>query len=160
MRRACAAVAAALLVTSNPPALLADATAFLGSHPGPEGGSLRGAALGISLRVLGLEFEYADTVRAGDAEAPSLRSGMVNLLLETPRRPPRPQIYASVGGGVYRERGAATAGAGFARSAGGGIKIPLPGPLRLRVDYRVFSLRGSARGGLPQRIYAGVNLAF
>ena len=156
MRRACAAATAFLLTVGAQPAL-ADATVFIGSQRASEGGSLRGAALGISLVVLGLEFEYAETRPARAADGLVRRSGMLNLLLQTPRRAARVQFYAAVGGGLYREGDAAT---GFARNAGGGIRIPLLGPLDLRVDYRVFHRGWSSRGDLPQRIYAGVNLAF
>jgi hypothetical protein len=40
------------------------------------------------------------------------------------------------------------------------VKINLAGPLRLRVDYRVFNLHGSPRHTPVQRWYAGVNLKF
>ena len=43
---------------------------------------------------------------------------------------------------------------------GGGIKIPVAGPMRARVDYRVFNLKGHPRHSTIHRIYAGLNLAF
>ena len=43
---------------------------------------------------------------------------------------------------------------------GGGAKIRLVGPLRLRLDYRVFNLHGSPKFKNPQRFYAGINLSF
>ena len=43
---------------------------------------------------------------------------------------------------------------------GGGVKINLAGPLRVRIDYRVFTLRGNPQHTNVQRIYAGLNLAF
>jgi hypothetical protein len=42
----------------------------------------------------------------------------------------------------------------------GGAKISLAGPLRLRVDYRIFNLHGSPRHNPVQRWYAGINLKF
>ena len=45
-------------------------------------------------------------------------------------------------------------------NTGGGVKINLAGPLRARVDYRVFNLKGNPRHNNVQRIYAGLNLAF
>ena len=46
-------------------------------------------------------------------------------------------------------------------TVGGGVKMNLLGPLRLRLDYRVFTLRGSdVRHSKPQRFYAGLNLKF
>ena len=38
--------------------------------------------------------------------------------------------------------------------------MSLFGPLRLRLDYRVFTLQGSPRHSKPQRFYAGLNLKF
>jgi hypothetical protein len=40
------------------------------------------------------------------------------------------------------------------------MKVRLAGPVRLRLDYRVFNLRGSPRYSTPQRFYAGLNLSF
>jgi hemolysin activation/secretion protein len=85
---------------------------------------------------------------------------MINLLVQAPRRITGVQLYASLGAGLYQERGGPTAATNVASGAGGGIRIPLLGPFGLRVDYRVFSLRGSGLDPPLQRIYAGVNLAF
>ena len=38
--------------------------------------------------------------------------------------------------------------------------MTLAGPLRLRLDYRVFTLQGTPRHSKPQRFYAGLNLKF
>ena len=152
--RACTITAALLLATAGPRPALADATVFAGTQRSPSRGALGGVALGISLPVGGIEFEYAE---ARTADGP-LRSGLVSLLLRAPREAARLQIYASVGGGVYRGRGSENGG--LAGSVGGGILIPLPGALGVRIDYRVLGLRRSGRGDRPQRIYAGVNLAF
>jgi adenylate kinase len=44
---------------------------------------------------------------------------------------------------------------------GGGVKMNLAGPLRLRLDYRVFTFRGEdVRHARPQRFYVGLNLKF
>ena len=48
----------------------------------------------------------------------------------------------------------------FASDFGGGVKIRLVGPLRVRVDYRVFKLTGSPLVDTYHRFYAGANLAF
>ena len=154
--RASAAATALLLATAGSQPALADATLFAGAHRSPSGGVLGGVALGVSLPVGGIEFEFAE---ARTVKGP-LRSGMVSLLLRTPREPARLQLYASVGGGLYQDRGAANGSAGLAGSVGGGILIPLPGPFGVRLDYRVLGLRRSGRAERPQRVYAGVNLAF
>ena len=49
---------------------------------------------------------------------------------------------------------------GLLLNNGGGVKINIAGPLRVRIDYRVFTLRGNPRHTNVQRIYAGMNLAF
>ena len=45
-------------------------------------------------------------------------------------------------------------------NVGGGVKWTLAGPLRLRLDYRIFTLQGDPRHPRPQRFYAGLNLKF
>ena len=45
-------------------------------------------------------------------------------------------------------------------NTGGGVKISVLGPLRARLDYRVFKLRGAPLYSTVHRFYAGVNLGF
>ena len=95
--------------------------------------------------------------------APTVRTGMLNVLVQTPRGVvPKTQLYATIGGGVFRERFDALdiqeTGAGT--NVGGGAKIELVGPLRLRLDYRVFKFTGDAVHKNPQRFSVGLNLAF
>ncbi len=85
---------------------------------------------------------------------------MGNGLLQTPIPIAGLQFYATAGGGVYRERLATLSETNVGVNVGGGVKMSLLGPLRLRVDYRVFTLRGSPLHGNTQRIYAGLNLKF
>ena len=148
-----------ILIAAARPAL-ADATAFIGSAPAPEGGSVRGAALAISLSVVGFEFEYSETRPDSAGGGIMTRSGMLNVLVETPGRAGGVRFYATFGGGVYHERPGSAETTNAGGNAGGGVKIPLLGPFRLRLDYRAFRLRGSARRGPSQRFYAGVNLRF
>ena len=49
---------------------------------------------------------------------------------------------------------------GFAPNSGGGVKVNLAGPVRLRVDYRVFKLGSGALYSPAHRVYAGINLKF
>ena len=51
-----------------------------------------------------------------------------------------------------------TMGIGF--NTGGGVKVSLAGPIRLRVDYRVFKLGSGALHSPTHRFYAGLNLKF
>jgi opacity protein-like surface antigen len=85
---------------------------------------------------------------------------MGNGLLQTPIPIAGMQFYATAGGGVYREALNDESETHVGITVGGGVKMNLAGPLRLRLDYRVFTLQGSPRHSKPQRFYAGVNLKF
>ena len=63
-------------------------------------------------------------------------------LVQTPRGVLPLQLYGTVGAGGYRERYSPfdENEYGFGTNLGGGAKINLVGPLRLRVDYRIFRL--------------------
>ena len=136
----------------------ADLTVFAG-HSAPEHGIL-GAALGVSLRRVGLEFEYAGTSPTRPDTNPPRQTALFNLTVNAPLdRIRRFQIYGAVGGGLYRERAGTRAETRPAASAGGGVRIALRGPLRLRIDYRLLALRG-ATGRRPRRLYAGLDVPF
>lgn len=144
-----------------PSAATADATAFIGVNTTPSNRTTTGLAVGITVLVIGIEFEYASTREDLSRDAPALRTGMGNLLVQTPVAVSGLQFYGTAGAGFYRERlepGHQETNVGV--NLGGGVKMSLLGPLRLRLDYRVFSLRGSALHTRPQRIYAGLNLSF
>lgn len=149
-----AALAAIFLVAA--PAR-ADITAFWGFSPTPETRSARGFSAGVNLVVFGFEFEMSNTAEDLVKGAPSLTTGMLNGLVQTPTRV---QLYLTAGGGFFRERLAGEGETLVGTNIGGGVKMPLVGPLRLRLDYRVFNLRGSPLYPNPQRFYAGVNLGF
>ena len=85
---------------------------------------------------------------------PSLRTTSGNVFVQTFGLPGF-QLYLTTGGGIYRERLGNDQETAFLLNNGGGAKINLAGPLRARVDYRVFSLRGNPRHTTVQRIYAG-----
>jgi len=138
----------------------ADITGFIGSATSPTSRLVRGVAVGAGLLVLGFEFEYADAVEDENGGAPSLRTGMGNVLLQTPLAIKGFQPYFTTGGGVYHERQGDDSSTDVGMNVGGGVKITLAGPLRVRVDYRVFTLRGSPRVSPVHRFYAGVNLNF
>ena len=138
----------------------ADLTVFIGANTTPANRSVRGASYGGGLLVVGWEFEYADTTDNATIGAPSLRTGSGNLLLQLPVPIFGFQPYFTTGGGFYRETLANQSDTSFAPNIGGGVKISLVGPLRLRVDYRSFRLGGGALYSPAHRIYAGVNLGF
>jgi opacity protein-like surface antigen len=144
-----------------PTAAYADATLFLGANTSPANRATKGVALGAGLLIIAFEFEYADTTDDAAARAPALKTGMGNVLLQTPVAFAGVQPYVTVGGGVYKEEmGTAIDNIGFGMNTGGGVKISLVGPIRLRVDYRVFSFKSGALTTPAHRIYAGLNLKF
>lgn len=151
------ALAVALLV---PAAASADVTGFIGTNRTPASRTVKGFAVGTGLLVAGFEFEYADTKEDPLQSAPKLRTFMFNGLAQTPIPIARMQFYATAGGGFYRETLNETSETHVGINVGGGVKLTLAGPLRLRFDYRVFTLRGTPLHSKPQRFYAGINLKF
>lgn len=153
------ALLAALLGLCADPAF-ADLTVFAGrTATAPR--TAVGAALGLPLEPFGLEFEYAGMPADQVAGAPALQTGLVNLMVGTPLRTGRRiQVYASVGGGAYRERREAHTRTGLAVGAGGGAYVRLAGPVRARVDYRLLAFRGEAHHRRLGRAYAGLDVAF
>jgi hypothetical protein len=160
MRITRAIAAAALLCALSPAAAFADVTAFIGANTTPANRQVRGAAGGISLLIVAFEFEYAFTPDDPSASAPSLKTGMGNVLLQTPFPVAGFQPYVTGGGGIYNESLGAHSDTSIGTNAGGGVKLTLIGPLRLRVDYRVFKLGSGALNSPAHRVYAGLNLNF
>lgn len=152
--------AAFVLVMGFAAPAFADATVFIGSTATPTNRPVKGLALGAGLLVVGFELEIADTGETVVEAAPSLRTGMGNVLLQTPIPVAGMQFYFTTGGGVYRERLGTRQETHFGVNTGGGAKISLLGPLRARIDYRVFKLRGEPLHSVVHRVYAGLNLAF
>jgi hypothetical protein len=86
-----------------PASAYADATLFLGANTSPANRTAKGFALGAGLLIIGFEFEYSDTTDDLASRAPSLKTGMGNLLLQTPGAFFGIQPYYTVGGGMYHE---------------------------------------------------------
>ena len=144
-----------------PSVAFADFTAFLGVNPTPTNRVVTGLSGGVGLLIVGFEFEYANTREDLDQLAPSLQTYMFNGLLQTPFPIAGMQFYGTAGGGIFREKLNDDSETNVGINVGGGVKMNLAGPLRLRLDYRVFTLRGSdVRHSKPQRFYAGLNLKF
>ena len=158
IRRALAFVFAAILLF--PATAAADLTAFIGSTMTPDNRLNRGFSIGAGLVIVGFEFEYANTSEEPEDLAPGLRTFMFNGLLQTPIPIAGMQFYGTAGAGVYHETLLDVSETNVGINIGGGVKVSLVGPLRLRFDYRVFTLQGDPRHSKPQRFYAGVNLKF
>lgn len=138
----------------------ADITGFIGANTTPANRQAKGFAVGAGLLIVGFEFEYATTSDDPTVGAPSLSTGMGNVLLQTPGAFFGFQPYVTAGAGLYRETLDTRQDTSLGVNTGGGVKITLIGPLRLRVDYRVFKLGSGALYSPAQRIYAGLNLKF
>jgi hypothetical protein len=150
------ALAMGFLVGAASPAH-ADITAFIGLSPTPENHGARGFSVGVSLLVIGFEFEYANVSEDELEQLPGLKTYSGNVLLQTPTST---QLYATIGAGGYQENLGPLQETHAGINVGGGVKIPLLGPIRVRADYRVFQLRGSPLHSTYQRFYVGGNLAF
>jgi opacity protein-like surface antigen len=85
---------------------------------------------------------------------------MGNVLLQTPTAIFGFQPYVTAGIGLYREELGPHEDTDVGLNLGGGTKITLVGPLKLRLDYRVFRLGNGALNSPAHRVYAGLTLAF
>ena len=143
---------------SCPTRAWADATAFWGQTTTPTNRTAKGFAVGVSLLVIGFEYEYSNTSEDDVNAAPKLISHMGNFLLQTPSA--RGQLYFEAGGGYYQETFRDFQDSGFGTNLGGGIKVTIYGPIRVRFDYRIFNLHGQPLYGTPKRFYVGAVVAF
>src|SRR6185295_3959783 len=91
------------LVCLTPLPALADATLFLGTTTSPTHRTVKGFGVGMSLLVVGFEFEYASTTEDDTLLAPSLKTTSGNVFAQTFGLPGF-QLYATTGGGFYREK--------------------------------------------------------
>jgi hypothetical protein len=156
--RACSIAVLLLLACAG--VARADATAFLGVNTTPTNHQARGLALGFGFLIVGFEFEYANSPEDETDDTPSLRTGMGNVLLQTPFSIGGVQLYFTTGTGIYRERLGEHEETDIGFNTGGGVKWTLAGPIRLRGDYRVFKLHGDSLHSVVHRVYAGLNVAF
>ena len=160
MRRVISALLVLLFVLAAREAA-ADVVLFTGKTATPSSRPVKGVAVDAVLLIIGVEFEYSDTSEDMSENAPALRTAMFNAVVQTPSILGL-RFYATVGGGLYEERLTSSnyKKRGTGTNTGGGVKIPVVGPIGLRVDYRLFSLRGGALHETVQRFYMGANLSF
>jgi len=85
---------------------------------------------------------------------------MGNVLLQTPGPIFGFEPYFTTGGGIYHEALGTHEDTSFGANLGGGVKVSLVGPLRVRIDYRVFKLGSDALYSPAHRFYVGLNLKF
>jgi len=148
----------ALGATASP--AVADVTAFLGLSPTPGLRMARGLAAGAGLVVVAFEVEVAQMLEQVPEGEPGLSTGMANVLVQTPLPVSGLRFYGTAGVGLYRERLGARQETSGAANIGGGVKIGVAGPLKLRLDYRLFRLRGAPLHATYHRAYAGATLGF
>ena len=161
MRRPSVLVLSFVLLLASVAPTFADVTAFIGTATAPTNRQTRGFAIGIGLLIIGFEFEYANINEDLEEGSPAVRTGTTNVLLQTPFPVGGMQFYVTTGGGVYREKlGDVLQETHVGVNTGGGVKVTLLGPIRARLDYRVFKLRGAPLYATVHRVYAGLNLAF
>ena len=151
------ALVAVAAVVGRPALAFADITFFVGTSPKPEARTLRGVAAGISMLIVGFEFDYWEIKEDVLGERPGMKSGSFNFLVQTPTNT---SLYVTVGGGIYRETLLGDSVTNVGTNFGGGVKIQFFGPFRVRADYRVYALRGNPRNNKPQRLYVGINWLF
>lgn len=145
-----------LAATASP--ARADITAFLGVSPTPGNHAVKGFGVGVGLLIVGFEFEFAHLSENLDEGLPGLKTYSGNVLVQTPTS--GVQLYGTVGAEGYRENLDTFQETHVGTNVGGGAKIKLIGPLRVRLDYRVFKLQGSPLHDVYQRFYVGGNLKF
>jgi hypothetical protein len=154
------------IVLASAASARADATLFLGTNTTPNVRTNWGAAIGGGFVIIGWEIEYSRTSEDVEDEAPSLTTGTGNVYLQTPVPIAGMQFYGALGWGFYRERLNDDEGTklhqetSVTSNIGGGVKMGLAGPLRLRLDYRYFTLHGDPLFDHAHRFYAGANLGF
>jgi len=157
-----------IVLAATAPTARADTTSFVAV--GTDTASQRevGVAFGLCPGIFGWEVEYAGTLGRGGESDPSVGTISGNFLLQTTVPIRRTQFYGIAGFGVYgKQSGKQGSGEINIRDIGAGAKITLAGPLKLRLDYRLFLLGESpdATPGMrldrhPQRFSAGLSLAF
>jgi opacity protein-like surface antigen len=148
-----------ILAASAAPAL-ADVTAFIGVTPTPQNHSLKGFAVGMGLLIVGFEFEYANIAEDATEQLAGLKTYSGNVLAQTPIAVAGIQLYGTLGAEGYQERLGTAEVTHFGTNVGGGAKINLVGPLRVRIDYRILHLQGTPINDTYQRFYVGANLKF
>lgn len=138
----------------------ADVTGFFGAATTPQTRPTFGVAVGGSMAVIGWEFEYARATEDEGDLAPAVRTFMGNVFAQNPVPLNGITFYATIGGGVYNEELLGEGTWNVGTNVGGGMKIDLTGPLRLRFDYRLFTFVGDPLYKTPQRFYVGLTVKF
>ena len=139
----------------------ADLTVFAGLQNQPAIRPATGISLGFGVLAIGWEIEVARVGGRTSDGAPSISMGTGSVYVQNPIPIAGVQFYALAGAGLFRERlDLVDQQTDVHVALGGGAKIELVGPLKLRLDYRFFRFRDAIVATNPQRVYAGLTLAF
>jgi len=167
----CASLCVMALTLSAAPAVAqirespVNITAFAGVAMAPGPHPAIGVAVGHKPRPgpVSLEFEYWRSRRDPAAGVPAIGTFAVNILTQPSRQRSRFQFYGTFGVGLYALlRDPQVSEVTEARNIGGGAKVTLAGPLKLRMDYRAFFL-AKLDGDYPpneHRFYVGIVAGF
>jgi hypothetical protein len=160
-----------LSLGAGPSTARADATVFVGGLASGSMRSINGVSIGLfppqTAGMGGFELEYARTVKGDTMSRIDTLGG--NVVLQSMVFARRLQMYGSLGAGMYGETDVDGRGSGEVASGnfGGGVKVHVGGPLRLRFDYRIFMLghapdaaTGFTLHRHPQRASVGFGIAF
>ena len=151
-------LALAILLCAAVPAR-ADLTVFAGLQGSPTIRASTGISLGFGVLLIGWEVEIARVSEEIEDAAPSIAAGTGSIYVQNPVPISGVQLYAIAGAGLYRERLGIIEQTDVHLALGGGAKVKLAGPLKLRLDYRYFRLRDALEPD-AQRLYAGLTLGF
>lgn len=156
------------LVLMNPLSARADATVLVGLMSVDALRPSFGFSFGYRPSAVGFEIEYLSTLgptTPGHFSA----GGIFASVIVQPVTISNVQVFAIGGFGIWGEGFSGGKGTGVldAKNVGGGVLVALAGPMRLRLDYRLFLLGEVEEVGSiaprrkhPQRIAAGLHFAF
>ena len=113
-------------------------------HPGP----------------VSLEFEYVRSQPNPVASGSGIATLAGNILVQPTRQRAGLQYYGTFGVGFYSVLRDYQGSTDSARNIGGGAKVTLAGPWKLRMDYRAFLLARTGGNHLAHRIYVGMAAGF
>jgi hypothetical protein len=142
-----------------------NATAFAGAAMTPDPHVAIGIAVGLRPRPtpVALEFEYSRSGSDPAEGVPAIVTFSGNVLLQFPVQASRYQFYGTFGVGVYGlSLDSKSSEPEGVWNFGGGAKITVAGPLKLRVDYRAFRLAPIPREyhSNEHRLYLGIVAGF
>ena len=138
-----------------------NATIFTGFVPTPAVRPTMGFAFGGGIAPTGFELELARTGSRLSKGAPALQTFMVSFFGSFPIPVKRLRVYGIGGIGLWNEQFEDGHGAGeFGKNLGIGALYEIAGPLKARLDYRVFFFNSSQDAtpvyAHPQRLTVGL----